>query len=153
MSSGQSLLGASVTVEPPDGAEWRQFEGKVRAVYIGNDRMRFVVKPNDADRLYDVPAHACWLTDPVTSTSKDDPSGAMTEIAAAAIDYAMQNPNTTDANEFQAGVLAAVADWFRRDPAKAERSYWLTDVCAAGHCEQCHHESCECSHHTGVEPA
>ena len=151
MSSVQSLLGASVTVQPPEGADWKQFDGKVRAVYTGNDRLRFVVKPKDYDRLCDVPAHACWLIDPKPAADKDDPSGAMTEIAAAAIDYVMQNPAKDEGNEFQAGLQAAVAGWFLRDASKTERSYWLTNMCAGGHCDQCHHDSCECPHHTGAE--
>lgn len=145
--SGQNLLGASVTVDPPQSAEWKQFEGTVRAVYIGDNRMRFVVKPTDHDRLYDVPAHACWLADAVEAKDKDDPSGNMTEIASAAIDYAMQNPAKDEGNEFQAALLAAVVDWLRTE----NRSRWLTDMCAGGRCEFCHHDSCECPHHTGAK--
>lgn len=151
MNSGQSLLGATVTVDPPDSANWKQFVGKVRSVYVGGDRMRFVVKPDDHDHLYDVPAHACWLADPKKSTDGDDPSGAMTAIAALAIDYAMQKPAQEEGNEFQASLLAAAADWMRKSPMDHERSFWLTDMCAGGHCEQCHHDACECPHHTGAE--
>jgi hypothetical protein len=152
MSIGTSFVGASVTVDPPTGAEWKQFEGKVRAVYVGDHRMRFVVKPNDFDRLYDVPAHACWLTDPAPATDDDDPTGALAVIATAAIDYAMQHPQKEEGNDFQAALIVAVADWIRKNPMDHERSYWLTDMCAAGRCEDCHHDSCECPHHTGVDP-
>ena len=151
MNSGQSLLGANVIVDPPEGADWKQFEGTVRAVYVGHERMRFVVKSNDSDRIYDAPAYACSLIDPEPAADKDDPSGAMTEIAASAIDYVMQNPAQDEGNQFQADLQVAVAEWLRKDPAEQERSYWLTDMCADGRCDQCQHDSCECSHHTGVE--
>jgi hypothetical protein len=137
------LVGRRVQVEGDDAAQTAGFAGVVHACVRTERGLRLLVEREPTGELYDASVIACTLLPTERRPAEDDPT--MTEIAHAAVDYAMQHPAVDPDNEFQGSLLAAVANWMRR----TDRSRWLTELCAGGACDQCHHDRCECPHHTG----
>ena len=141
----QNLVGTAVEVDLED-PEILPFRGTVRAIYLSDGLMALVENSEDGSMHYVDPVRCKTVQRPKLDDRPALPS--LLEVATAAIDYSLQNPERDGENEYQGALFDAVLRWQQCK----DRDSWVTDLCAGGACGSCLLEACECPHHSGGRP-